>query len=114
MNAQQILHVAFSFLPFVVCLFWAISLAVKLRKANEAKRYFMAYITTCVVLYLSHGLFFTVGISSSPSLMARNSLRSPKSQVLPAKPPSTVTSRSLPPSHLQTGNVTPTSLLMGG
>lgn len=63
MNALLILHTAFSFLPFVVCLFWAISFAIKLRKADKAKRYFMAYITTCVVLYLSHGLFFTVGIS---------------------------------------------------
>lgn len=63
MNALLILHTAFSFLPFVVCLFWAICFAIKLRKADKAKRYFMAYITTCVVLYLSHGLFFTVGIS---------------------------------------------------
>lgn len=63
MNALQILHTAFSFLPFVVCLFWTICFAVRLRKADKAKRYFMAYIATCVVLYLSHGLFFTVGIS---------------------------------------------------
>lgn len=63
MNALQVLHTGFSFLPFVVCLFWAICFAIKLRKADKAKRYFMAYITTCVVLYLSHGLFFTVGIS---------------------------------------------------
>lgn len=63
MNALQILHTAFSFLPFAVCLFWVICFAVRLRKADKAKCYFMAYITTCVVLYLSHGLFFTVGIS---------------------------------------------------
>lgn len=62
MTSQQILHIVFSFLPFVVCLFWFITFIVQFGKSDKPKRFFMAYIGTCTVLYLCHGLFFTMGI----------------------------------------------------
>ena len=63
MASQDILRIAFSFLPFMVCLFWFICFAMQYGKADKPKHFFMAYIGTCTVLYLCHGLFFTSGIS---------------------------------------------------
>lgn len=62
MTGQQLLFIVFSFLPFVVCLFWATCYLAQFRKNDAAKRYLTAYISTCVVLYLCHALFFTMGI----------------------------------------------------
>lgn len=63
MTSQQILQTAFSFLPFLVCLFWFTCFVVQFRKCDAPKRFFMLYIGTCVVLYLCHALFFTMGLS---------------------------------------------------
>ncbi len=62
MTSQLILQVLFSFLPFVVCLFWAICFIAQFRKDDRAKHYLTIYLLTCVVLYLCHGLFFTLGL----------------------------------------------------
>lgn len=62
MTSLQLVLSIFSFLPFEVCLFWTICFAVQCRKARGPKRYFMAYIFVCTVLYLCHGLFFTQGL----------------------------------------------------
>lgn len=63
MTGQQLIRIVFSFLPFVVCLFWTICFLVQCRKTDGAKRFFMSYIFTCTLLYLCHALFFTIGIS---------------------------------------------------
>ena len=63
MTSQQILLTTFSFLPFVVCLFWFICFIVQHGKTDAAKHFFTLYIATCTVLYLCHALFFTVGLS---------------------------------------------------
>lgn len=63
MTSLQILHTVFSFLPFMVCLFWFITFVAQFRKSDEPKRFYILYIFTCVVLYLCHALFFTVGLS---------------------------------------------------
>ena len=62
MTGEQILRTMFSFLPFVVCLFWSICYLVQIRKNDTPKRYMTAFLVTCVVLYLCHALFFTVGL----------------------------------------------------
>lgn len=62
MTTLELLHTVFSFLPFTVCLFWLISFIMQLRRMDSAQRFFLAYLTTCVVLYLCHALFFTVGL----------------------------------------------------
>lgn len=62
MPGQQILLVVFSFLPFVVCLFWLICFVASFAKVDVPKRYLMAYLTACVVLYLCHGVYFTHGL----------------------------------------------------
>lgn len=64
MTSLQLLHVIFSFLPFEVCLFWTICFAVQCGKKDGPKRYFLAYIATCTVLYFCHALFFTLGLRS--------------------------------------------------
>lgn len=63
MTSLQVLHVAFSFLPFLVCLFWSICFAAQWRKTDGAKLYFINYLGTCTVLYLCHALYFTLGLS---------------------------------------------------
>lgn len=63
MTSLQLLHVIFSFLPFEVCLFWTICFAVHCGKKDGPKRYFLAYIVTCTVLYFCHGLYFTHGLN---------------------------------------------------
>lgn len=63
MNSLLLLHSIFSFLPFEVCLFWTICFAVQRHSSDGPKRYFMAYIGACTVLYFCHGLFFTLGLS---------------------------------------------------
>lgn len=63
MNSQILLRVFFSFLPFLMCLFWFIIFVVQYRKLDEAKRLLALYIGTCVLLYFCHALFFTVGQS---------------------------------------------------
>lgn len=63
MTDTQILHTVFSFLPFAVCLFWFICFAVQMRKIDVAKRFYMGFLATCVMLYLCHALFFTLGLS---------------------------------------------------
>lgn len=47
----------------MVCLFWFITFLAQVRKSDEPKRFFMVYLLACVVLYLCHALFFTVGLS---------------------------------------------------
>lgn len=64
MTNLQLLHSVFSFLPFEVCLFWTICFAALCGKADGPKRYFLAYIGTCTVLYFCHALFFTLGLRS--------------------------------------------------
>lgn len=63
MDSQILLRVFFSFLPFLMCLFWLIIFAVQYRELDEAKRILVVYIATCVVLYFCHAMFFTVGLS---------------------------------------------------
>lgn len=62
MTGQQIIFILFSFLPFAVCLFWLICFVVSFRKNDAPKRYLMAYLATCVMLYLCHGVYFTYGL----------------------------------------------------
>lgn len=62
MTSQELLRIVFSFLPFVVCLFWAICYVVQIRKCDASKRYMTAYFVTCSLLYLCHALFFTLGL----------------------------------------------------
>lgn len=62
MSGQQILFVLFSFLPFAVCTFWLICFVVSFKKNDAPKRYLMAYLSTCVMLYLCHGVYFTHGL----------------------------------------------------
>lgn len=62
MIIQKILHDIFSFLPFVVCLFWWVGFLLKYNKSDASRRIFMVYLATCVVLYLCHALFFTIGL----------------------------------------------------
>lgn len=63
MESQLLLRAFFSFLPFLMCLFWLITFAVQYCKLDEAKQILVAYIATCVVLYFCHALFFPVGLS---------------------------------------------------
>lgn len=62
MSSQHILHILLSFLPFLVCLFWLICFVEQFRKTDGAKRVLTAYLAACVVLYLCHALYFTVGL----------------------------------------------------
>lgn len=62
MTLHAILHSGFSLLPFVVCLFWLICFVVNSRKNDASRHVFMVYLATCVVLYLCHALFFTIGL----------------------------------------------------
>ena len=57
------LRILFSFIPFFVCLFWFITFITHYRKSDRAKRILTWFLFTCVMLYLCHGLFFTVGLS---------------------------------------------------
>lgn len=63
MTPELLIHTFFSFLPFMVCLFWFICFAVNIRRDNVPKLYFTVYIATCTVLYLCHALFFTIGLT---------------------------------------------------
>lgn len=63
MTSLQLLYVVFSFLPFMVCLFWFICFVIQLAGNDIPKRYFMGYIATCTILYFCHALFFTVGLT---------------------------------------------------
>lgn len=56
------LRTLLSFIPFYVCLIWFITFLVHYRKSDTAKRILTWFLFTCVVLYLCHGLFFTVGL----------------------------------------------------
>lgn len=60
MTGLQIIHTLFSFLPFAVCLFWAICFMAQWRRNDAPKRFMTGYLVTCVALYLFHGLFFTL------------------------------------------------------
>lgn len=51
-----------SFIPFYVCLFWFITFITHYRKSDTAKRILTWFLFTCVVLYLCHALYFTVGL----------------------------------------------------
>ena len=57
------LRTLLSFIPFFVCLFWFITFIIHYRKSDTSKRYLTFFLGTCVVLYLCHALFFTVGLS---------------------------------------------------
>ena len=59
------LRTLLSFIPFYVCLIWFITFLVHYRKSDTAKRILTWFLFTCVVLYLCHGLFFTVGLPHS-------------------------------------------------
>lgn len=50
-------------IPFLICLFWFIQYAINYRKNDMAKKMYMWFLATCVVLYFCHYLFFTVGLS---------------------------------------------------
>lgn len=63
MTSEQLLHTVFSFLPFMVCLFWFVCFAVNTRRDDVPKQYFTVYIATCSVLYLCHAMFFTIGLT---------------------------------------------------
>lgn len=63
MNSQLLLRALFSFLPFIMCLFWQINFILQYRQLDEAKQLLMVYIGTCVVLYFCHALYFTIGLS---------------------------------------------------
>lgn len=63
MTGFQVLHTAFSFLPFVVCLFWLLCFTTHYKKNDAPKFYFMVYLLACVILYLCHALYFTMGLS---------------------------------------------------
>lgn len=63
MNSQLLLRAFFSFLPFIMCLFWQINFILQYRQLDEAKQLLMVYIGTCVVLYFCHALYFTIGLS---------------------------------------------------
>lgn len=52
-----------SCIPFLTCLFWFIQYAINYKKKDLAKRMYMWFLATCVVLYFCHYLFFTVGLS---------------------------------------------------
>lgn len=56
------LRILFSFIPFYVCLFWFIAFITHYKKNDRAKRILTWFLGICVVLYLCHGLFFTVGL----------------------------------------------------
>lgn len=51
------------FIPFYVCLFWFITFIIHYRKIDTSKRNLTWFLGTCVILYLCHALFFTVGLS---------------------------------------------------
>lgn len=57
------LRTLFSFIPFYVCLFWFITFIMHYRKSDTSKRILTWFLATCVILYLCHALFFTVGLS---------------------------------------------------
>ncbi len=50
------------FVPFAVCIFWFAAFAARNKKSDAAKRILTWFFATCVVLYLNHAFFFTVGI----------------------------------------------------
>ena len=50
------------FTPFFVCLFWFITFITHYHKSDAAKRILTWFLLTCVVLYLCHALFFTIGL----------------------------------------------------
>lgn len=64
MTYQILLRIAFSLLPFGVCMHWFICFALKYNKTDEPNRIYTTFIGTCMVLYFCHALFFTVGIPS--------------------------------------------------
>jgi len=52
----------FSFVPFMVCLFWFAVFLVSYKKHNPAKMVLTWFLLVCSVLYLCHGVFFTKGL----------------------------------------------------
>ena len=56
------LRILFCLIPFYVCLFWFIAFVTHYRKSDAAKRILTWFLFTCVLLYLCHALFFTVGL----------------------------------------------------
>lgn len=63
LTIQQLLRIVFSFLPFAVCMFWTICYVIQYRKNDAPKHFLTIYLIACVVLYLCHALFFTIGLS---------------------------------------------------
>lgn len=63
MDSQILLRVFFSFLPFLMSLFWFIIFIVQYHRIDKAKQMLTGYIGACVLLYFCHALFFTVGLS---------------------------------------------------
>lgn len=62
MDSIYLIRTLFGFLPFFSCLFWLIIFYVQYSKLDKAKRILTVYISTCVVLYFCHALYFTIGI----------------------------------------------------
>ena len=56
------LRTLLSFIPFYVCLFWLIAFIAHYRKSDLPKKILTFFLGTCTVLYLCHGLYFTVGL----------------------------------------------------
>ncbi len=63
MTSYQLLRIVFSFLPFAVCLFWTICYIIQFRRNDAPKHFLTIYLIACMVLYLCHALFFTIGLS---------------------------------------------------
>lgn len=63
MDSLSLLRVIFSFLPFLMSLFWLIIFVAQYRESDGAKQMLTMHIAACTVLYFCHALFFTVGLS---------------------------------------------------
>lgn len=61
-NLLTMLRTLLSFIPFYVCLFWLIAFIAHYRKSDLPKKILTFFLGTCTVLYLCHGLYFTVGL----------------------------------------------------
>ena len=52
------LRIIFYILPFMTCLFWFVTFALRSRSNDSAKRVLTVFLGTCTVLYLCHAFFF--------------------------------------------------------
>lgn len=49
--------------PFMVCLCWFITFALRTRRNDSAKRMLTVFLAVCTVLYLCHAFYFTEGLT---------------------------------------------------